>query len=141
MATTNKYYLFLERLRKSNITNMYGASPFLMAKFDLDEEKAVEILSDWMNNYNPADYNQDEHTYYIVKPKSVKTDETLMKNIQRMDKKAVFIDDYLIADVIIMQKGWTNSAYCGMIYRDAMAYHKRIQEGYLYTDEYKVHLN
>ena len=56
MATTNKYWVFLENLRKSGVTNMYGAAPYLMEEFDLSKHEAREILTDWMKNYNPKDY-------------------------------------------------------------------------------------
>ena len=54
--TTNKYWIYLENLRKSGVTNMFGATPYLMEEFDLDRKEASEILSDWMHNYNPDDY-------------------------------------------------------------------------------------
>lgn len=58
--TTNKYWLFLERLRRSGVTNMYGAVPYLMVAFDeLTHEPAKQILADWMHNYNPDDYKED----------------------------------------------------------------------------------
>lgn len=47
-----KYYDFLENLRKSGETNMWGASPYLtMAFFELTDKEATEILLTWMNNY------------------------------------------------------------------------------------------
>lgn len=54
--TTNKYWIYLENLRKSGVTNMFGATPYLMEEFDLDRKEASKILSDWMHNYNPDDY-------------------------------------------------------------------------------------
>ena len=54
--TTNKYWIYLENLRRSGITNMYGASPYLAAAFGLDEREARKILVDWMQNYNREDY-------------------------------------------------------------------------------------
>lgn len=48
-----KYYMFLENLRKSGVTNMFGAAPYLEAVFEeLDHKKACEILGNWMNNYS-----------------------------------------------------------------------------------------
>jgi len=46
------YYLYLETLRESGVTNMYGAAPYLESAFDLDKKTAREILSNWMNNYD-----------------------------------------------------------------------------------------
>lgn len=54
--TTNKYWIYLENLRKSGVTNMFGATPYLMNEFGLDKMEATKILSDWMKNYNPDDY-------------------------------------------------------------------------------------
>ena len=54
--TTNKYWIYLENLRKSGVTNMFGATPYLMEEFNLDKKEAIKILSDWMHNYNPDDY-------------------------------------------------------------------------------------
>lgn len=54
--TTNKYWIYLENLRKSGVTNMFGATPYLMNEFGLDKKEAIKILSDWMKNYNPDDY-------------------------------------------------------------------------------------
>ena len=59
MKTTNKYWLFLEDLRKSGVTNMYGASPYLEGAFNLTKYEAHEILADWMHNYNPKDYEDE----------------------------------------------------------------------------------
>ena len=56
--TTNVYWLYLEELRRSGEINMYGATPYLMTRFNLSRTEAKEILSDWMRNYNPEDYNE-----------------------------------------------------------------------------------
>lgn len=54
--TDNKYWIFLEKLRRSGETNMYGASPYLQYEFDLDPYVARLILADWMEKYNRNDY-------------------------------------------------------------------------------------
>lgn len=56
--TNNKYWIYLERLRRSGKTNMYGATPYLQKEFGLLKEDAIKILIDWMKNYNPDDYNE-----------------------------------------------------------------------------------
>ena len=56
MKTENKYWIFLEELRVSGVTNMYGAGPYLQEEFGLDKKEANKILADWMQNYNPDDY-------------------------------------------------------------------------------------
>ena len=52
----NEYWIFLENLRRSGVTNMFGAAPYLMDEFDLDYNEAKKILVDWMKNYNLDDY-------------------------------------------------------------------------------------
>ena len=49
------YYEFLEALRKSGNTNMFGASPYLVTRFNLSKEEALDILSEWMTNYDEID--------------------------------------------------------------------------------------
>ena len=54
----NKYFIFLEKLRRSGITNMFGAGPYLYSNFpEIDSlSYANKILVDWMNSYNDFDY-------------------------------------------------------------------------------------
>ena len=56
--TTNEYWIYLEELRRSGATNMFGAVPYLMEEFGIDKSEATTILSDWMRNYNPEDYDE-----------------------------------------------------------------------------------
>ena len=39
---------FLNRLRESGETNMFGASPYLACAFDLPKREASKILIEWM---------------------------------------------------------------------------------------------
>lgn len=49
----DQYFNFLEELRKSGVTNMFGATPYLEAQFEeLTHSEATEILKDWMKNYS-----------------------------------------------------------------------------------------
>ena len=54
--TIKKTWLYLEWLRRSEQTNMYGAVPYLMEEFWFDEKEAKKVLIEWMENYNPDDY-------------------------------------------------------------------------------------
>ena len=47
-----EYYVFLEVLRQSGVTNMFGATPYLREEFGLGRREAIKILSSWMDNYN-----------------------------------------------------------------------------------------
>ena len=46
-----EYYVYLEELRQSGETNMFGASPYLQSEFGLDRKEAIKIVSNWMENY------------------------------------------------------------------------------------------
>lgn len=50
-----KYFVYLERLRQSGETNMYGAAPYLQAEFPelrYDRNKAGDILLAWIRTFN-----------------------------------------------------------------------------------------
>lgn len=56
MAKPNAYYLCLEALRRSGVTNMYGAAPYLAVEFGCTKSEAIAILIDWIKNYRREDY-------------------------------------------------------------------------------------
>ena len=45
------YFVYLESLRDSGVTNMFGAAPFLQHQFGLSKQEAKEVLLEWMNSY------------------------------------------------------------------------------------------
>ena len=47
----SEYFDFLDNLRESGVTNMFGAVPYLMDEFVLDKDEALNILSRWMESY------------------------------------------------------------------------------------------
>lgn len=49
-----KYYDYLEKLRRSGVTNMWGATPYLKQAFsaELTGEEASQILCAWINHYD-----------------------------------------------------------------------------------------
>lgn len=57
--TLNVYWIYLEKLRRSGVTNMYGAALYLQAEFGISHKEAVSILSEWMTKYNPDDYDEE----------------------------------------------------------------------------------
>ena len=46
-----QYTQFLDDLRDSGVTNMFGAAPYLQREFGLDPRDARDVLLDWMENY------------------------------------------------------------------------------------------
>lgn len=46
------FYLYLDELRESGVTNMYGAGDYLAEEFpDLSNSAADEVLLDWMKTF------------------------------------------------------------------------------------------
>jgi len=53
MKYDKKYYDFLDGLRETGKTNMFGATPYLLNQFhELDEALAKKILVDWMKTFS-----------------------------------------------------------------------------------------
>jgi len=43
------YFAYLDGLRDSGVTNMFGACPYLVEEFHLEKKLASKILAAWMN--------------------------------------------------------------------------------------------
>jgi len=54
---------YLNDLRDSGITNMFGAAPFVADQFDLTIKQSRELLSLWMDNFN----NESNYTEVKIK--------------------------------------------------------------------------
>ena len=50
----NKYYKFLDELRASGTTNMFGAAVDLQQEFGMERVEARKILQEWMNQFSSA---------------------------------------------------------------------------------------
>jgi hypothetical protein len=46
---------FLDSLRESGVTNMFGASPYLAEAFGLDKKDSVAVLAYWMETFGNPD--------------------------------------------------------------------------------------
>ena len=46
-----KCFDYLERLRQSGVTNMFGACPYLERRFKISHRGASNVLTKWMKNY------------------------------------------------------------------------------------------
>ena len=50
---TEEHLLYLDQLRKSGVTNMFGAVPYILLQFpDLSEEQAKQVLIYWMKTFS-----------------------------------------------------------------------------------------
>lgn len=48
----NKVFEYLDALRDSGITNMYGSAPYVIAAFDVSRSEAVKLVAEWMNTFS-----------------------------------------------------------------------------------------
>lgn len=46
----NEYFAFLDALRETGVTNMFGAAPYLVEVYDMDKRKARDVLLAWMQS-------------------------------------------------------------------------------------------
>ena len=47
-----EHLTFLDELRESGATNMFGAAPYLESAFDLERKEARIVLSYWMQSFS-----------------------------------------------------------------------------------------
>jgi len=52
---TPEHKQFLNELRESGVTNMFGAGPYLEKEFGLTKKDALSILSEWMRTFKQND--------------------------------------------------------------------------------------
>jgi hypothetical protein len=45
-------HTFLDALRDSGVTNMFGAAPYLQKEFGIDQKSAREVLANWMQSFS-----------------------------------------------------------------------------------------
>lgn len=53
MSRMADYFEYLDDLRHSGRTNMYGARPYLTRDMGLDEKEARDVLVAWMKTFDP----------------------------------------------------------------------------------------
>jgi len=52
---SRKYFIYLNELRESGITNMFGAAPFLEDEFpELNRQEAKDVLMKWMDSFDES---------------------------------------------------------------------------------------
>ena len=51
MEPTEEHLGYLDALRESGATNMFGAAPYLQEAFDLSKKDARSVLGTWMETF------------------------------------------------------------------------------------------
>tara|TARA_R110002012_G_scaffold25680_2_gene84645 strand:+ start:721 stop:942 length:222 start_codon:yes stop_codon:yes gene_type:complete len=49
---SNEVFLYLEELRESGVTNMFGAHQYVMEDFEISKPLAIKLVKTWMDSYN-----------------------------------------------------------------------------------------
>ena len=57
---------YLDRLRESGVTNMFGATPYIVREFDISRKEASELLIKWMKK-NKLPLVQRENDFNVAK--------------------------------------------------------------------------
>ncbi len=52
--TEEEVFVFLDKLRKSGVTNMFGASPYIRKSFGCTRYEANRLLTKWMENFGES---------------------------------------------------------------------------------------
>lgn len=51
-CVTEQMLVFLDRLRESGVTNMFGATPYIKEAFPkLNQKQAIKVLAYWMETF------------------------------------------------------------------------------------------
>lgn len=45
-------FMFLDELRSTGITNMFGAAPYIQEFFGVDRKVARDLLNEWMKTFS-----------------------------------------------------------------------------------------
>ena len=45
-------FMFLDELRSTGITNMFGAAPYIQEFFGVDRKTARSLLKEWMKSFD-----------------------------------------------------------------------------------------
>jgi hypothetical protein len=51
MTNKNNVFNYLDALRDSGITNMFGATPYIERVFDIPRKEAMDLLVEWMESF------------------------------------------------------------------------------------------
>lgn len=49
---TDDHLYYLDLLRESGVTNMFGASSYLVHEFGIDSDTAIQYLTYWMRTFS-----------------------------------------------------------------------------------------
>lgn len=66
MQNYEEYFAYLDVLRESGVTNMFGARPYLVEEFGLPKAEASKVLSAWMQTFGKGDKSPAERAKEVA---------------------------------------------------------------------------
>lgn len=52
MSKQEQVNYFLDELRESGVTNMFGAAPYIVEEFGVTRQEAKDLLLNWMQTFD-----------------------------------------------------------------------------------------
>ena len=65
-------HVFLDALRDSGVTNMFGAAPYLQKEFGLEKGEARQVLANWMQSFSES-LDEIDNSEYAMKLRTLKS--------------------------------------------------------------------
>ena len=65
-------HVFLDALRDSGVTNMFGAAPYLQKEFGLEKGEARQVLANWMQSFSES-LDEIDNSEYAMKLRALKS--------------------------------------------------------------------
>lgn len=87
-----KYLIFLDDLRESGVTNMFGAAPYVERAFKLSKRESLDILKYWMKTFS------ERHSVGTIRLVQMKK-----KMVEKVVVGAISLHDLCVRDV-----SWTD---------------------------------
>ena len=64
MKITAEHFDFLDDLRSSGVTNMFGAGPYIVTEFGVSRRESHDILRAWQKTFDPVKSSVDRVAEY-----------------------------------------------------------------------------
>jgi hypothetical protein len=65
-VSDEEVFAYLDNLRQSGQTNMFGAGAYIERDFNLDKRKARDLLTKWMKSFDEAKVNEARHGEFPI---------------------------------------------------------------------------
>ena len=67
MSDLKEVFYYLDNLKESGDTNMFGASPYLVDEFNIDKSEARKVLAKWSKEGDNCRRCKDDEGYGRIK--------------------------------------------------------------------------